>query len=77
MRSEIARKILEETPPGTRAKMRDYGDIITTELTDEELREAIFEAKLKKWFHNKHRPYWEKQKGAYDGDKGPLTGSSF
>lgn len=27
-------------------------------LTEEELKEAITEAKKKKYFHNKHKDYW-------------------
>jgi hypothetical protein len=52
-------------------------EIEAIELTEREKDMALFEGKLKKWNHERHRYYWEKQKGAYDGDKGPTTGQSF
>jgi hypothetical protein len=30
-------------------------------LTDEEVKAAIFEAKKKKYFHEKNFPYWDEQ----------------
>ena len=30
-------------------------------LTDEEIKEAIFEGKKRKYFHVKHKPYWDEQ----------------
>lgn len=70
MMSEIAKKILESTPAEVKERVRDYSDIVATELTEEEWRVAIFEAKLKKWFHEKNRPYWEKVERAFEDDKG-------
>jgi hypothetical protein len=31
------------------------------ELTEEEIREAIFEGKVKKYFREKHKQYWEEK----------------
>ena len=38
--------------------MSDYESI---ELTEEETKAAILEAKKKKYFHEKHREYWQEQ----------------
>jgi hypothetical protein len=58
MRSEVAKRILDNTPQETRERMRDYGEIIAVELSGEERTEAIFQAKLKKWFHERNRGNW-------------------
>ncbi len=34
-------------------------DIEKIELTEEEIKAAIYEAKVKKWFHEKSKDYWE------------------
>jgi len=39
-------------------KERNAALIEAVELTEEELKEAITEAKKKKYFHNKHKDYW-------------------
>lgn len=33
-------------------------------LTEEEIKAAIIEAKVKKYFHEKHKDYWESQESA-------------
>lgn len=57
------------------SKIRD--EIEQIPLSEQEVKDALFEGKLKKWNHERHRHYWEKQKGAYDDDKGAMTGQSF
>jgi hypothetical protein len=44
--------------------MSDWRDFYRNiELTPEEIEEAIFEGKKKKYFREKHKPYWEEQEG--------------
>lgn len=37
-------------------------EILAMELTEEEFKKAIEEAKIKKWFNLKNAPYWAKTK---------------
>lgn len=37
-----------------------YNDII---LTEEETREALLEGRIKKYYREKHKQYWEEQEG--------------
>ena len=41
-------------------------EIEATQLTEEEVKKAIEEAKIKKWFHLKNQPYWGKTKDPYE-----------
>ncbi len=34
-------------------------EIEKTELTDEEIKAAIYEAKVKKWFHERNKEQWK------------------
>lgn len=47
-----------------------YKDI---ELTEEEIEAAIFEGKVKKYFHETHKEYWQEQesKGKHKGKQLP------
>lgn len=46
-------------------------------LTEKEKEDAILEGKKKKYFHERNKDYWKDKPGAYEGDKGSMTGSSF
>jgi cytochrome b subunit of formate dehydrogenase len=36
-------------------------DFNSIELTPEEIKEALYEGKKKKYFREKHAPYWQEQ----------------
>lgn len=40
-------------------------EIEAIELTEEEIKAAIQEAKIKKWFHLKNEPYWIRPEGMF------------
>lgn len=44
-----------------------YEEVI---LTDEEIKEAILQAKRMKWFHEKHKQHWEEAEKSIK--KGPV-----
>lgn len=66
-RSKIASKILSETSPETREKVKKYGDKVMSrkaeieaiQLTDEEIRRAILNAKIQKWNEERTAEYWK------------------
>lgn len=68
MRSESVKKILSETPPEVKEfvkkqceeLVRRHREIEATDLTDEEIRRAIWSAKITKWNKERNREYWEK-----------------
>jgi hypothetical protein len=41
--------------------MTRHEEIEAIELTPEELDDAIYEGKVKKYFREKHAPYWEEK----------------
>lgn len=47
-----------------------YEDI---ELTPEEIDEAIFEGKKKKYFHGNNKEYWQRQEGIKAQDANPIN----
>jgi hypothetical protein len=62
--------------PNTRLQeLKDQINAI--ELSDQEVKDALFEGKLKKFNRERNRYYWERQKGAYEDDKGSTMGQSF
>lgn len=67
-RSRITSKLLSETSPETKEKVKRYGaevmrrkeEIEAIELTEEEMEQAILNAKIHKWSEEKNREYWER-----------------
>jgi hypothetical protein len=59
--------------------LKELNDQIQSiELSEDEIKAALFEGKLKKWNHERNKDFWkEKEAGAYPGDKAPMTGTSF
>lgn len=43
------------------------------ELTDEEIKEALFEAKVKKYHREKHAAYWQEQEAKKKTKANPPT----
>ncbi len=39
-------------------ELRNKAEIEAIELTEDEMKSAIQEAKIKKWYHIKNNPYW-------------------
>lgn len=78
MRSESVKKILSETPAEVKEVVKKHGEelvrrhreIEATDLTDEEIRRAIWSAKIQKWNRERNADYWnklEEQKPEEDG----------
>ena len=42
-------------------ELRNKAEIEAIELTEDEMKAAIQEAKIKKWYHIKNNPYWLKK----------------
>lgn len=66
MRSEIAKRIYNETPDEVKNEVRDQAWRAFYEsipLTPEEEKEAIFQGKIKKYFYEKHKDYWQEKEG--------------
>lgn len=69
MRSATAAKILSETPPKVRETVRGISDelvrrhkeVEVTELTEEETRQVIWDAKVAKWNRERNAEYWEQK----------------
>lgn len=75
MRSKIASKIISETPPEVRETVRRMSDELVRRhkeveaviLTDEELRQVIWDAKVAKWNRERNREYWAEQEREVKG----------
>ena len=69
MRSEIAKKIISETPPEVKEKVKKYADEVVRrhqeveaiELTDEEKEDALFEGRKAKYFRLKNADKWPEE----------------
>lgn len=67
MKSEVAKNISDATPPEVKEKVSILAEVMLTELTEEEIKEAIYQGKKKKYFHEKNKAYWQEQENKKPG----------
>lgn len=68
-------KILSETPPELREKVRAmsdelvrrYKEIEAIELSEEEIKAAIYQAKVAKWNVERNAEYWRQKEAEVKG----------
>ena len=47
------------------------------ELTDEEREQALIEAKKRRYFHEKNKPYWDRQNARIEAQKKTKRAAGF